>query len=351
MFAKSKIPPVEERNESFMHKLAKEKLAEWLHTEDNYVVEEYPIVQDHCGTWNSNWVSVGAVGEEVKGGWKTGKTYKELVENPLTAWDHPNNPVYPVAICDVFTYYAGKIPEAKEIWEVRHTHGVTPAKIKAVLECYSSYRYSGTNCEVSPHFFEVDAQVILGFDAKIKPKDALRKLRLSLKDLNPKAQLTEKQWKAQFEEEDKRELEERFKESDEYKQYCLHQKTLRQAKKDELEQAVKTLNMKEFLTELFKPDMMKKYHEAYEKNKDLPPSPVVSAIERTDSSHSVNLTTSKSYWPSPKPPASYRNVNQWADWILDLHLSSMLPRCDISSVRKAWMEKNDTNGIIIYDSD
>jgi hypothetical protein len=252
MFTHSKkLPPVEERNESIMHKLAKEKLAEWLDTEDNCVVEEYPIVPYHCGTWDSDtmWVTVDGVGEKVKGGWYKGKTYDELMKHE--EWDcetrlNVAKPLYPVAICDVFTYSSGKIPEAREIWEIRHTNSVTPAKRKAILHCYTENKYEDT----PPHFFEVDASAILNFDYKIKPKDALRALRLTLKDLNPMAQLSEKEWQARFNREDRieyeRELEKRFKESDEYKQHEHDVETRRQAKKEEVEQAMKVLGIEYF---------------------------------------------------------------------------------------------------------
>ena len=234
-----------------MHKLAKEKLAEWLHTEDNCVVEEYPIIPYHCGTWDSdtNWVTVDGVGEKVKGGWHTGKTYDELLK--YEEWDCETRvkvakPLYPVAICDVFTYSDGKIPEAREIWEVRHTNPLRPAKLKAILDCYTENNYEDT----PPHIFEVDASAILNFDYKIKAKDALRALRLSLKDLNPMAELSEEEWQERFAREDRieyeRELEKRFKESDEYKQHEHDVETRRQAKKEEVEQAMKTLEIEKF---------------------------------------------------------------------------------------------------------
>ena len=253
MFTPSKkLPPVEERNESIMHRLAQEKLAEWLHTENNCVVEEYPIVPYHCGTWDSHWVTVGGVGEQVKGGWHRGKTYDELMKHE--EWDCETQlkvakPLYPVAICDVFTYASGKIPEAREIWEIRHTNPLRPAKLKAILDCYTENNYEDT----PPHFFEVDASAILNFDYKVKPKDALRALRLTLKDLNPMAELSEEEWQERFAREDRieyeRELEKRFEESDEYKQHEHDVETRRQAKKEEVEQAMKTLEIEEF----FKP--------------------------------------------------------------------------------------------------
>ena len=223
-----------------MHKLAKEKLAEWLHTEeDNCVVEEYPIVPYHCGTWDGGYVNVVGVGEKVKGGWHTGKTYDELLKNPT-------EPLYPVAICDVFTYSKKKFPEAREIWEVRYTNSVTPVKRKAILDCYHERGWTPT----PPHFFEVDASAILNFDYKVKPKDALRKLRLTLKDLNPMAQLSEKEWKERFATQDsieyERELEKRFRESDEYKEHQHDVETRRQAKKEEVDQAMKTLQLENF---------------------------------------------------------------------------------------------------------
>jgi len=202
---------------------------------------------------------VDGVGEQVKGGWYRGKTYDELSKNPILyrEWNsekndyNPTKPLYPVAICDVFTYSPGKIPEAREIWEIRHTNSVTPAKRKAILDCYTENNYED---KTPPHFFEVDASAILNFDYKIKPKDALRALRRTLKDLNPMAELSEEEWQERFDCEDRieyeRELEKRFKESDEYKQHEHDVETRRQAKKEEVEQAMKLLCLDSFLNDV-----------------------------------------------------------------------------------------------------
>jgi hypothetical protein len=300
---KATIPPVEERKESFMHKLAKEKLAEWLHTEDDIVVEEYPIVPYFCGTYDGGWVYEPDGLTKLPGGWYRGPTFDAIKEQPPLFNEEP---CYPVAICDVFTFSSGKIPEAKEIWEVRHTHALPPAKRKAILDCYSVNNYESG----PPHLFEVDASTILGFDAKIKPKDALRKLRLTTKDLNPAAELSPEQWKQIFQAEDQaeyeRELEKRFEESDEYKKCILDVKTLQDAKRDELDLAVKALNLKSFLNRVFEPYMMHKYHAIYDKDED--------------SDEPVRL----------------------AESILKNHIDSMLP-CKheaIRMTRKTWFENN-----------
>jgi hypothetical protein len=314
MFTHSKkLPPVEERNESIMHKLAKEKLAEWLHTEDNYVVEEYPIIPNHCGTWDSHWVTVDGVGEQVKGGWYRGKTYDELLKNPILhrEWNsekndyNPTKPLYPVAICDLFTYSSGKIPEAREIWEIRHTNSVTPAKRKAILDCYIENNYEDNT---PPHFFEVDASAILNFDYKIKPKDALRALRLTLKDLNPMAELSEEEWQERFDCEDRieyeRELEKRFKESDEYKQHEHDVETRRQAKKEEVEQAMKLLCLDSFLNDV---------KEAFD-YADL------AKMEKKDIFEIVEVSLKDNISSIP------RQISSWDG---------------LEAVRKAWMAQND----------
>ena len=312
MFTHSKkLPPVEERNESIMHKLAKEKLAEWLHTEDNCVVEEYPIVPYHCGTWDSHWVTVDGVGEQVKGGWYTGKTYDELLKNPIIHrdWESDNEDyitkhLYPVAICDVFTYSDGKIPEAREIWEVRHTNPLRPAKLKAILDCYTENNYEDT----PPHIFEVDASAILNFDYKVKPKDALRALRLTLKDLNPMAELSEEEWQERFAREDRieyeRELEKRFKESDEYKQHEHDVETRRQAKKEEVEQAMKLLGIESIFKSLKKAF---NDEDMGEMNKEQ----ILEFIENT-LKHNISCIP--------------REISSWRD---------------LEAVRKAWMAQND----------
>jgi hypothetical protein len=309
MFTPSKkLPPVEERNESIMHKLAKEKLAEWLHTEDNYVVEEYPIIPNRCGTWDSHWVTVGGVGEQVKGGWHRGKTYDELMKHE--EWDCETQlkvakPLYPVAICDVFTYSSGKIPEAREIWEIRHTNSVTAAKRKAILDCYIENNYEDNT---PPHFFEVDASAILNFDYKIKPKDALRALRRTLKDLNPMAELSEEEWRQKFALEDEveyeRELEKRFEESDEYKQHEHDVETRRQAKKEEVEQAMELLGIDSFF---------KCMNKAFE-------DPVTAEMNKEQALKFIETNLKNKISSIP------RDTSSWDD---------------LEAVRKAWMAQND----------
>jgi hypothetical protein len=326
---KANIPPVEERNESFMHKLAKEKLAEWLNTEDDVVVEEYPIVPYFCGTWDSNWVHELEGLTKLPGGWYRGPTFDAIKEKPPI---FNGESCYPVAICDVFTYSSGKIPEAKEIWEVRHTHSVTPVKRKAILDCYSEGGNSG------PHLFEVDAFTILGFDAKIKPKDALRKLRLTTKDLNPAAELTPAQWKQTFQQEDReeyeRDLEKRFEESDEYKKCILDIETLQRAKKNELDLAAKTLNLKGFLDRLFEPYMMNRYHDIYEKEKD-----THAELDEAAAKPGNGLFT---FFKTRCSKKSDDEPVHLAESILKNHLDSMLPSKHeaIRMTRKTWLENN-----------
>jgi len=312
-----------------MHKLAKEKLAEWLHTEDDIVVEEYPIVPYFCGTWDSNWVNELGGLTKLPGGWYRGPTFDSIKEQPPI---FNGEPCYPIKICDVFTYSSGKIPEAKEIWEVRQAHALTPAKRKAILDCYSMEGYD------SPHLFEVDASTILGFDANIKPKDALRKLRLTTKDLNPAAELTSEQWKEIFKAEDRaeyqRELEKRFEESDEYKKCVLDVETLQRAKRDELDLAVKALNLKGFLDRLFEPYMMQKYHAIYEKDKD--------THAELDEAAAKPGNGLRDFFAKRCSKKSDNEPVPLAESILKNHIDSMLPSKHeaIRMTRKTWIENN-----------
>ena len=336
-----------------MHKFAKDKLAEWLHTEKaRDVVAEYPIVPGLCGTVDNGGILTvhHSIGKKVSGGWSVGKSYEESLDVIRTYTGDPT--LYPVAICDVFTYSTIKHPYAIEIWEIRHTNPVTPEKKKAVLDCYleqdeayGSAAYGDKCCRVSPHFFEVDASVILGFDVNVKPKDALRKLRRTTPDLNPKAQLTEEQWKAQFEKEDENErLEElykRFRESDELKQHLLEVKTL----KEKQIQALSDIKMEEFLSILLTPESIKSLHEHNEKIKA---RESVQPVDDITTPITTIATTPRAAKPSmfmlmeffgKLPPLIKLNMTpvEWAKEYLNMHLRHMLP--DIKDVRKAWMEK------------
>lgn len=345
MSSTSKYLPVEERKESLMHKLAKEQLAKWLHTEKintysgepDIVIEEYPIIPDFCGTrdWGiilQPWEGSSKVKqpEKLPGGWYRGPTFEDIRKNP----PHMNGePVYPVAICDVFVHSSGKRTEAMEIWEVRHTHSVSAAKRDAVLRCYSSDSYSvypHRLDEFDPNFFEIDASVILGLDANIKPKEALRKLRLLANDLNPRTRLTEKQWRARFEKEDTeqaiRELEKRFRMSEEYTKYCEDETNREEAKKAELEQALKVINMKEFLDSVcsnyseprfYGLNRLYKDEESKEEEKQLRTKLRI-RLDNILKQHEDNIIRGSSWAPDPS----------------------------FKIVYDAWMKKNDVNRLI-----